>query len=188
LTTSFQRLDSSQAAGDPLQQYYAGAVDPLTYQIDLTQDAQVTAGMPSSFGSAWNTPALQATTLIVPGSEEIQKAVSSGGAFQFVAPMRRVGWTGLPIVAGRDPNNPTTPQGKDEYTINYATGAIEVSVNQPLVRYRFQTNHRDDVMRVSYATKELATVNLGLVEYTRRRQESLPFEVAERVVIRNLKR
>lgn len=194
LTTSFQRLDSSQAAGDPLQQYYAATVDPLTYQIDLTQDNQATAGMPSSFGAAWSTPGLQATTLIVPGSDEVQKAVTSGSTFQLVAPMRRVGWTGLPVVNGRDPNNPTTPQGKDEYTIDYATGAIEVSVNedwtqfQPLVRYRFQTNHRDDVVRVSYATKELATVNLGLVEYTRRRQESLPFEVAERVVIRNLKR
>lgn len=205
ITTSFQRMDSSLPTGNPLRLYYAGTVDPTTFQIDLTQDVQLTGGMPSSFGAVWNSPALQASALIVPGSEDVQKAISTGSGFQFVTPMRRVGWTGLPIINGRDPNNPTTPIGKDEYTIDYSTGTIEVSAYedwtqfQPLVRYRFQTNRRytpnqpnpsplEDVVRVSYATKELATVNLGLVEYTRRRQESLPFEVAERVVIRNLKR
>jgi hypothetical protein len=118
--------------------------------------------------------------------------------------MRRVGWSGLPVIAGRDPNWPVAPKAKDEYSIDYSSGVITLydqedwTQYRPLVRYRFQTNAvppaspgarpSQDVVRVSYATKELANVNLGIVEYTRRRQESLPFEVAERVVIRNLKR
>jgi hypothetical protein len=85
------------------------------------------------------------------------------------------------------------PQDRDEYSVDYVTGTIVLSNNEdwsrykPYVRYRFQTTQKDDVVRVSYETKELANVNLGVVQYTRRRQESLPFEVAERVVIRNLK-
>jgi prepilin-type N-terminal cleavage/methylation domain-containing protein len=195
ITFGFPRIDTGAAAGSPLQQYYPGTVNASTYEVDLTQDAAASPpAVPTRWGEVKSTATLAGTALIVPGSDGIQKAVLSGSNYQFVEPMRRVGWTGLPVVGLRDPNNPTAPQAKDEYSIDYSTGLITLSPNEdwtqyvPLVRYRFQTNDKNDVVRVSYATKELANVNLGIVEYTRRRQESLPFEVAERVVIRNLKR
>jgi len=68
---------------------------------------------------------------------------------------------------------------------NMGTGSGQTELH---VRYRFQTNRPDDVVKVSYTTKEILAMNLGIIEYTRRRREALPYEISQRVVIRNLKR
>lgn len=193
ITTTFPRVDTGQAVGSVLEQYYTADVDPTTYGIDLLLDkASSTPVVPMQFGDV---KTAFTSAFIVPGSEVIEKFDTTTG--QFANPMRRVGWSGLSDITGRTnpyPDNNTVPQDRDEYSIDYVNGTIIFSANEdwtrykPYVRYRFQTNQRDDVVRVSYETKELANVNLGIVQYTRRRQESLPFEVAERVVIRNLKR
>ena len=86
--------------------------------------------------------------------------------------------------------------------INYDTGIIQLpripgvdwsTTNNgtgPVLRisYSFQTNDRNDVVRVSYLTKELQAATLGMVQYTRRRAEALPFEVTERIALRNLRK
>ena len=192
VTTTFARVDQSQPVGSVLQQYYTADPDPVTYAIDLLQDqASTTPAIPLQFGDV---KTAFSSCFIVPGSEVVQKFDTVTNTF--ANPMRRVGWSGLSAITGRTnpyPDNDAVPQDQNEYSIDYVNGTIVVSPNEdwtrykPYVRYRFQTTQRDDVVRVSYETKELANVNLGVVQYTRRRQETLPFEVAERVVIRNLK-
>ena len=139
------------------------------------------------------------TTRIVPGSESIALIDLSGAVIQ-TEQMRRAGWTLGNSNTGEFVAQPDLEL--DEYSIDYVTGVITLSTRDPniwtgvapnsnrrlLVKYKIQTNRPTDVVRVSYQTKEMASVHLGIVQYTRRRQEVLPFEVTERVVIRNLKR
>lgn len=186
------------AANPTLQESFSAPIDLNTFTTDLKLDTAVFAnGMPSAFGSAVNR--YGGVTRIVPGSESIQLIDTSGGVTQSL-PFRRAGWSYGNTNTGEFVAQPDLAM--DEYAIDYVTGIVTLSTQNPnewvnigpgqsrqlLIKYKIQTNQPTDVVRVSYLTRELASVHLGIVQYTRRRQEILPFEVSERVVIRNLKR
>jgi hypothetical protein len=86
----------------------------------------------------------------------------------------------------------------NQYTIDYSTGVITFSDRDPsllearmggtqtlLIRYQFQTNRSTDVVRASYATRELMTVQLGLVQYEPRSGDGQTLQLTNRVRIRN---
>jgi prepilin-type N-terminal cleavage/methylation domain-containing protein len=190
-----RRWDSTATPGTVPFEFYSAAIDPATFTADLSQDKKNDPnGMPSTFGNA--SARFGGNALIVPGSEDVELADSSG-ASPTIERLRRVGWTGMPGGGGLDRRVAQVDLGPEEYSIDYSTGIISLAsgdatrwsgAKELRVRYSFQTNRPDDVVRVSYVTKELAMLNLGVVEYTRRRAEILPFEVSERVVVRNIKR
>lgn len=173
-----------------------------TFTADLKQDTAQINGMPGGFGSAgtrYTSPTAQ--TRIVPSSEVVQRGDFSGSppVLTNARTLRRVGWTGLSTTADRPVAQ--VELGPDEYAIDYTTGIITLHPDaatwtgvgpnqntQLLVRYHYQTNKQTDVVRVGYATKELAAVKVGVVEYTRRSREVLPYEVSQQVLVRNLKR
>ncbi len=183
--------------------------DVNTAGLEGDNETDVNTGMPVAYGSARTrqqtietaSANLEDYTSVAPGSETVT-LVDTSGAILRTEPLRRAGWTGL----GR--NDHPISQGdlqEDEYAIDYRSGIITLSDRRPgiwtsvgpaslgftqhlMVKYEFQTNRSNDIVKVSYATRELMTVNLGVVEYTKRRAEILPFEVSERVAIRNLKR
>jgi prepilin-type N-terminal cleavage/methylation domain-containing protein len=172
------------------------------------QEIDINTGMPSSLGTARSRQlAIEATstfqedfTGVVPGSEVIRLMDVTGPVPQ-IEPLKRVGWTGL----GRS-DHPVAQADLeiDEYAIDYRTGVIYLSERRPgfwtgvgpgagfgqhlLVKYDYQSNRSNDVVRVSYSTSQLLSVNLGIVQYTKRRSEILPFEVSQRVAVRNLRR
>jgi hypothetical protein len=167
---------------------------PGDYNLDFSADMHAGA-MPSSYGAARNYydgiyGAGVVPVRLVPGSETLELVY--GGLVK----MRRANNTRVPLEARADLED-------DQYLINYDTGVIQLpripgvnwaaagtgSGNPDLrVSYSFQTNARNDVVRVSYSTKELQAATLGTVQYTRRRQEALPFEVTERIALRNLRK
>ena len=176
--------------------------NPVNVSVDLTTDNQSDAnGMPASFGAAatYGGGKLANTLMVVPGSEVIQLEDRTGATPER-QPFHRSGFS---INAGDPPVAPND-LGPYDYTINYKTGQIIFSTEslaswasalqanpnnvRLMIKYKFQTNQPTDVVRVSYTTRDMAVVNLGVVQYTRKLSEALPFEVAERVVIRNLKR
>ena len=57
-----------------------------------------------------------------------------------------------------------------------------------LVKYSFQPTSPATSCGFQYMTKELSSVRLGVVQFTRRAAELIPFEVTERVQPRNLKK
>lgn len=157
------------------------------------------------------------TLLIAPGSEVVQIADYTRNAnTPDLQPLRRAGWTGLGSTLDR--HVAQGDLDAFEYTIDYRTGLLTFSDRDPtlwaaqvaggglqlLVKYQFQTNASrleeippnsgqfqtttTDIVRASYNTRELAAVNLGLIQYTRKKNEALSFEVSERVAIRNLRR
>jgi len=205
------RRDDS-AANPMLRDNYSasGARFYSDYTIRLTDDAVSSGGMPTSFGAA--KPRFDEHLLVVPGSEKVQ-LVDAGGAVLATGAMRRAGFTGL----GPRVDRYTAPADLDtnEYSIDYRTGVISFSDRDPsgwvsdvaagnrqiLVSYQIQTNAgrwemvgedfestSTEVVRISYTTTEIIDAKLGVVQYTRRKQESLPFEVSERIVVRNLRR
>jgi len=177
------------------------ATDPSEPFVDLKNDvATFTATLggassvaPTSFGAAYNDARFRPTIRIVAGSESVQLAGPNGEE-----PMRRAGWV---IDSARPDLNRDfveKPLAPYEYTVDYQTGVLKFGPQDPdgqnwanyrvLIRYKFQTNAPDDVVRVSYTTKDFATATLGVVQYTRKLREALPFEVTERVQIRNVRR
>jgi prepilin-type N-terminal cleavage/methylation domain-containing protein len=152
---------------------------------------------------------------VVPGSEVVQRvAVDSANPSEgkLGEPFRRVGWSGLG--AQLDRYVAQAELAPDEYTIDYATGVISLSERDPSllnlqpgnsqeqlwVRYQFQTNGParmdqngaaylvDDAVRVTYSTRELITVNMGITQYASRTGEGLPVQATQRVRIRNMTR
>ncbi len=174
------------------------ADDPSTAFVDGDQVVDP-SGLPSGFGSARAQARFAGNALIVPGTEVVQLVDTSVNP-PLIEPLRRVGWTGLGATLDRYVAQ--SDLETSQYTIDYRTGMITLADRDPsywsnvgpaqtvklMVRYQFQTNQSTDVVRMSYITKELASVNLGIVEYTRARREVLPFEVTQRVEIRNLRR
>jgi len=191
-------------ANAALKEYFRATIvnDPNTQdpQVNLNDpnngDGAVDANnTPSGFRSAL---AAFPTTRIVPGSDVVVLSDDTPNPAS-MDPLRRAGWTGISESLDR----PLAPSDlkPNEYLINYRTGVITLSPQAEsewsqvaagslwlLVKYTFQTNAATDIVRVSYRTRELATVQIGDVEFTRRQAEVLPFTVSERVVIRNLKR
>lgn len=210
VTFAVRRQDVT--AGNALDRdYYSAAINLTNTTASLLGDTVVdTTGLPSSFGAVMASPrfddrvaggsAASGRTLIVPGSEVLQIVDTTVNPPR-VEPMRRLGWSGLPspeldrIVAQNDLE-------PDQYSIDYSTGEVTLSEKDPnfwssvgganavqlRIKYEFQTNRGGDVVKVSYVTRDLFTVNVGVVQYTRGRQEVIPFEVSQKVVIRNQKR
>ena len=56
-----------------------------------------------------------------------------------------------------------------------------------LIRYQFQTNNPTDVVRASYVTRELMTVQLGLVQYEPRTGDAQALQLTNRVRVRNVR-
>lgn len=211
IVTAFRRWDYTGAAqGTPFSEHFSADILPDA-TVDLNADVQTDPnGMPSSFGACkavgtvpTTTPVIAVNTRIVPGSDVVMLYDDSAGAGNptLGEPLRRAGWTGLGVRLDQN----YVSQGEldlDEYKIDYYTGEITLSSKdlsywsnvgstQPrklLIRYRFQANAPTDVVHVSQVTRELLSLNVGLVEYTRRNREFLPFDVSQRVVVRNLRR
>lgn len=201
VVTAFRRRNFA-ATGTIFDEHYNAVVDPVNATADLTlDDFDDPNGMPSTFGACKTSgvPAIVNNVRIVPGSEVV--LLVDAGSPPTGEQLRRVSWSGL----GPGLDQDYVAQNElalNEYKINYQTGEIILS-NRDLsywstvgpalsrhliVRYRFTTNHPTDTVKVSYTTKEVLAVNLGVVEFTRKNRESLPFETSEKVVIRNLKR
>jgi hypothetical protein len=106
--------------------------------------------------------------------------------------MVRVGYTGLGD--GSDRIVAQADLGPNEYVIDYRTGLIQFSdrdptvIGQPVqVRYFWRTNRPSDVVRVSYATRELLSVSVGLLQFEGRTGEAQAIQLATRVPVRNMK-
>ncbi|MBM3457182.1 MAG: type II secretion system protein [Armatimonadetes bacterium] len=185
------------------------ADDPLTGAIEGDREVDINTNMPTALGSARarqlqieaSSTNREDFTAVVPGSDTLTHVDTAGPVLQ-TRRFRRAGWTGLGRLDQPIAQSDLQP---DEYAIDYQTGVITLSDQRPglwttigpaalgftehlLIGYEFQTNRASDVVKVSYSTQELAALNLGVVQYTRRRGEALPFEVSERVVIKNLQR
>lgn len=202
VVTAFRRWD--YGAGNTIfAEHYNAQVDPVNASAQLVNDTTNDPnGMPSSFGACKALGGqISANTRIVPGSEVVLLVDDSSSA-ALGEQLRRVSWSGLG--AGLDQDYVSQGEmGLDEYKIDYQTGEITLS-NRDLsywsnvgpgsgqrhliVRYRFQTNRPSDTVKVSYNTNEVLALNLGIIEFTRKNRESLPFETSEKVVVRNLKR
>jgi hypothetical protein len=178
------------------------------YTVDLKADqatAQVISfsgvpeTVPTGFGLLKRHPLLGRTVRIVPGSETITRILDANAPLGATpsALMERVGFTGLGI-AGGDQFVAQADLQPDQYTIDYSTGVITFSDRDPsllqarpggaqalLIRYQFQTNQSTDVVRASYATQELMSVQLGLVQYEPRSGDAQPIQLTNRVRVRN---
>jgi len=210
--TGFTRWDYGNA--DPvLRESYSGTVQAVSFTVPLGTDLAATppTAMPSSFGAALNKYGANNTRVVL-ASDGVQLYNPQNG---HLMALQRVGWTGLAPIGAQDPNNPVaaTVLLPNQYSIDYQQGIVTLSAQGPppgfetvdpnktwdqqfgpnqnlevIVKYRFQTNQTGDVVKVSYNSKSVQTVSVGIVEFTRRRQESLPFQVSERVAVRNAKR
>lgn len=163
------------------------------FSADLKRDLATAivdgVAVPGGFGAVLQSPLLRPTASIVPGSEQVLRSLDGSAAR--VTRMQRAGYTGLGdqldrIVAQVD-------LGPNEYTIDYRTGLIQFSdrdpslIGQPvLVRYQWRTNRPSDLVRVSYATRELLTVSLGLLQFEGRTGEPQSVQVSTRVRVRNM--
>ncbi|MBI3910169.1 MAG: prepilin-type N-terminal cleavage/methylation domain-containing protein [Armatimonadetes bacterium] len=176
--------------------------DPASGQLtaSLSQDdAQristlggVSTPMPGGLGSArLRFPSAQ----VVPFSETVSRVNQTTGEARL---LRRAGWSGL---GSLDRRVAPADLAADEYTIDYRSGRLFFSDDDPSlalvgpgsveelwVKYQFQTNTSEDVVRVTYATREMMTVNLGLVQYSPQTHEALPTQVTQRIRVRNLAR
>ena len=155
----------------------------------------------TGFGSAMGVSAPPvAQTRVVPGSDVVQRVVPDQQTGQQVGePLRRVGWSG--ISSALDRYVAEAELRPDEYTIDYTTGEITLSERDPTllavgptapeqlwVRYQFQTNTASDTVRVSHATRELITVNLGVVQFAARGGDAIPMRMTQRIRVRNMSR
>lgn len=187
-------------AGSPLD--YWAQVQP-DFTVDLKQDLAVSLNspylpesVPTGLGSALNA-GLPAR--LVPFSETVIRVMDSTTGV--TRRYRRVGWVGL----GNNLDRPVAQAdlGVDEYAVDYRNGLLFFSDEdtsllntgpgnsirqQLLVRYEFQTNTIDDVVRVTYRTRELIDIALGVVQYVSQTNEGLPVQLTQRVRVRNLSR
>ena len=175
------------------------ATDEVPYTVSLTRDQQTrdlplvtnlaqTQTIAAGFGSLRSDPFLGETVRIVPGSELIQQLNSSG---QPERTFERAGWTGT----GRDMPTPQPDLELDQYVIDYSTGLITFSDRDPRlagipisIRYQMHTNKATDIVRVSYATRELLTVNVGVMQHEPGSGEAQEVQVSNRLRLRNLTR
>jgi prepilin-type N-terminal cleavage/methylation domain-containing protein len=198
---SITRRDSGAGLTALERDYYDAPIDSATLTVSLAGDTVQDGNFePRGWGSAASS---YPTTTLTPGSVEVQVVTPAAGpgGTPLVERLRMAGWEGLP--------NPLLDRpvfqgdlAPDEFAVNYRTGVLTLPDTDPsrwvgvgpglgrrlLVKYSFQTNLPRDVVRVSYVTREQFLVNCGIVQYTRSRREALPFQVAERVVIRNNRR
>jgi type II secretory pathway pseudopilin PulG len=192
---ALKRTTTSPITGEPDPNTFVAKIDG-NFSADLKKDTATAviqgATLPGGFGAVvGGFPVLAPSARIVPGSELVSMPL--GGDTTRVTRMQRIGFTGLGptvdrVVAQADlqPN---------EYTINYQTGVIQFSdrdpslIGQPVaIQYQWQTNRPTDVVRVSYATRELMTISMGLLQYEPRTGEPQSVQLSTRVRVRNLAR
>jgi hypothetical protein len=177
--------------GDPSA--FSAAIDG-NFSVSLARDTAIVqdpgGALPGGFGAVLQSPLLAPTAGIVPGSEQVLRSLD--GSSTRVTRMVRAGYTGLGdmsdrIVAQAD-------LGPNEYVIDYRTGLIQFSdrdptvIGQPvLVRYSWRTNRPTDVVRVTYATRELLSVAIGLLQFEGRTGQPQSVQLATRVPVRNMK-
>jgi hypothetical protein len=102
---------------------------------------------------------------------------------------QRAGWLGT----GQDQIVAQADLAPDQYAIDYSTGLIMFSDRDPSlagtpvhVRYQMHTNKATDVVRVSYATRELFTVNVGLLQFEPGSTQAQEVQLSQRLRLRNL--
>jgi hypothetical protein len=151
---------------------------------DLSQTERIAAG----FGTLKADPLLGDAVRIVPGSELVQVLDSSN---QPVRTFERAGWIGT----GRDQIVAQADLEPDQYVIDYSSGLIMFSERDPSlagmpvsIRYQMHTNKSTDIVRVSYATRELMTVNVGLLQFDPGSGEPQEIQINNRLRLRNLSR
>jgi hypothetical protein len=182
--------------------------DMATLQI-LSFSGQVET-VPSGFGSLMASPLFgpraagywkgQPRVHIVPGTETITRILDRTQNPSPSVLMERVGYTGLGI-AGGDQFVAQTDLAPNQYTIDYSTGVITFSDRDPslleakpggsqdlLIRYQFQTNRSTDIVRATYGTRELISVQLGLQQFEPRTGEAQAIQLTNRVRVRNVGR
>jgi len=122
----------------------------------------------------------------VPGSELVQVLDNNG---QPLRTFERAGWLGT----GRDQIAAQADLGPDQYVIDYSNGLLMFSDRDPAlagtpvhIRYQMHTNNATDVVRVSYATRELFTVSVGLLQFEPGTTESQEVQLSQRLRLRNL--
>jgi len=165
--------------------------------------------VPSGFGSLMASPLFGPRTggywkgdprvHIVPGSETITRVLDRTLNPSPSVLMERVGYSGLGI-AGGDQFVAQADLQANQYTIDYSTGVITFSDNYPgllqarpggaqdlLVRYQFQTNRSTDVVRATYSTRELMTVQLGLQQFEPNSGDAQAVQLTNRVRVRNVR-
>jgi prepilin-type N-terminal cleavage/methylation domain-containing protein len=183
----------------PIQASGGGAPDEVPYSFSLKRDKQVrdlplitdlsrTAPIAAGFGSLLADPLLGPTVQIVPGGEVVQVLDQNN---QPVRTFERAGWIGT----GRDQVVAQADLEPDQYVIDYSSGLIMFSDRDPSlaglpvhVRYQMHTNKATDVVRVSYATRELMTVNVGLQQFEPGTGEPQEVQLTHRLRLRNLSR
>jgi hypothetical protein len=128
------------------------------------------------------------TLRIVPGSDLVQVLDNNG---QPVRTFERAGWIGT----GRDQIVAQADLDPNQYVIDYSAGVIMFSDRDPSlaglpvdIRYQMQTNLPTDIVRVTYATRELFTLNVGLLQYEPGSGEAQEVQLTNRLRLRNLTR
>jgi hypothetical protein len=176
-----------------------GVPDEVPFSLSLKRDRQTrdlpvvtqltqTVNLPAGFGSLLADPLLGPSVRIVPGSEVVQVLDNSG---QPVRTFERAGWLGT----ARDQVTAQPDLDPDQYVIDYSNGLIMFSDRDPNlaglpvhVRYQMHTNKATDLVRVSYSTRELMTLSVGLLQYEAGTGESQEIQLTNRLRLRNLSR
>jgi prepilin-type N-terminal cleavage/methylation domain-containing protein len=176
-----------------------GAPDEVPFSLSLKRDMQTIPlplatnpdprnqkPVPAGFGSLGADPLLGPTVQIVPGSEVVQVLDRNGDPLRT---FERAGWLGT----GQDQIIGQADLEPDQYVIDYSNGLIQFSDRDPSlaglsvhIRYQIHTNKPTDVVRVSYSTRELFTVNIGLLQFEAGTGESQEVQLTNRIRLRNL--
>jgi prepilin-type N-terminal cleavage/methylation domain-containing protein len=159
------------------------------YVVDLKQDNATLVipgqnAIPTGFGAVRANADLGPTARVTAFSEGV--VATSGGEY---ISLQRAGWTGLEperlnrLVLASD-------LGANQYTIDYATGEILLSPEFPssatvLVRYSWQNNERDDIVRASYGTRDIINAGIGITQYEPSTGQGQTVQLVTRADVRN---
>jgi hypothetical protein len=159
--------------------------DKQTRSLPLVTNLTGTETIAAGFGSLSNDPVLGPTVHLVPGSEVVQVIDASGQPHTF----QRAGWVGT----GQDQIVAQADLAPDQYAIDYSTGLISFSLRDPSlanagvdIRYQMQTNLSSDLVRVSYATRELFTVSVGVLQFEPGSTNAQQVQLTQQLHLRNL--
>ena len=180
----------AQGGGAPDEVPYSFSLqrDKQTRDLPLVSDPSRTQTIAAGFGSLKADPLLGETVRVVPGSELVQVLDQNR---QPVRTFERAGWIGT----GRDQIVAQADLEPDQYVIDYSTGLIMFSDRDPNlagtsvhVRYQMHTNKSTDVVRVTYSTRELLSINVGLQQFEPGSGEAQEIQISNRLRLRNLTR
>jgi prepilin-type N-terminal cleavage/methylation domain-containing protein len=160
--------------------------DTSVLPLNLVTNLSQTQNTPVGFGSLLSDPLLGPTLGIVPGSEVVELLDNNA---QPIRSLERAGWLGT----GQDQIVAQADLQPDQYVIDYSTGLIMFSTQDPSiagvplhVTYQMHTNKATDLVRVSYATRELFTVNVGLLQFQPGTTQSQEVQLNQQLRLRNL--